>query len=352
MSETMPQLVSGDTILGKMLNELDKNLESSFEELLLTAPPVLRSYVEVARDFVLNAGKRLRPTVLLISYLGYGGKLTDNALLLSAIIELMHNFLLIHDDVIDNSELRRGKPTVHKIYERTVNDEKLGKDLAIVVGDILAFYAFGLLSKLDLTADAYKIVLRFFSECYVLTGYGQMLDILFSGRIRKEMLDSTVPEDISRLKTAYYTFVQPLVLGYTLAGGTDSGEISKLEDVGKCLGMAFQYQDDLFGVFGGERKSINDITEGKFTPLLKTAFTLSQDPVESERVLSILSKRQKTEEDEATVRAFIESSGAIEWLKSEIERFWNEALEGIGKLSMNDEYKSKFIDVLKTTLRR
>lgn len=325
--------------------QFEQRIEKILKELISEAPEQLRDYLQVSKDFVMNSGKRLRPTLLLYSYLGYGGEKTDDAITLAAIVEIMHNFLLIHDDVIDESVLRRGKPTVHVAIGNMLTDEKLGKDIAIVVGDILFFHCMRYLNSLSVDASTFRNLIGAFSKCYSLTGFGQLLDIIYSGRVHEDVINSEIPREICRLKTAYYTFSYPMVFGYLLAGGRDSREESKIIEFGEKIGIAFQYRDDIYGVFGGERKSINDIQEGKFTALLQMA--LKSLPEGRAEIIELINKKKKLPEEIERITKYIRKSGALQKIQKEIELMVEEGLNLLEQLGLSREYKEKVRDLVK-----
>ncbi|ODN31418.1 polyprenyl synthetase family protein [Fervidobacterium thailandense] len=326
---------------------LERRIEKIVQELIIQVPEQLKTYIEVSKEFVMNSGKRLRPTLLLYSYLGYGGRNFEDALTLAAVVEIMHNFLLIHDDVIDDSNFRRGKPTVHVTIGNALRDEKLGKDVAIVIGDILSFHCIRYFALLSVDYLTLRRLIDAFSKCYVLTGFGQLLDIIYSGRIDEGAVDSEVPTEISCLKTAYYTFSYPLVFGYLLTGGNDSEEESRIIKFGEKVGIAFQYRDDIYGVFGGERKSTNDIQEGKFTALLQTALKLL--PEAREEIIGLINRKDKLPEEIERIAEYIRNSGALDVVRKKIESLVSEGLKLLEELKISSEYKEK-IKILVTRI--
>ncbi|MEN3042394.1 MAG: polyprenyl synthetase family protein, partial [Fervidobacterium sp.] len=126
-------------MFGEYIRKIDEEMSRLCAELISLTPNEIKPAAVEFQKFVLRPGKRIRPLLLLLSYTGYNGERTDDAFLLSCLVELMHSFLLIHDDIIDNSDLRRGEPTLHKVYEKLYDSPKLGTDVAIVMGDIVAF---------------------------------------------------------------------------------------------------------------------------------------------------------------------------------------------------------------------
>ncbi|HPZ16903.1 MAG TPA: polyprenyl synthetase family protein [Fervidobacterium sp.] len=331
------------------VEKIDKSIGIIIDELIDISPEHTKHLIEGLKEFVLRPGKRIRPVLLILSYQGYGGSNIDDAILFGSAIEIMHSFLLVHDDIVDESEIRRGEPTLHKLYEGTYKRQKLGKDLALTVGDIVAFYVIRIIGKLDVGVDVLKRLIRVFSDCYVKTGYGQLLDILYSSNIDQDVLRTNIPEEICLLKTAYYTFVYPMLFGYILSG-SEKGEEKKIVSLGEKIGVAFQYRDDLYGIFGGEAKSANDISEGKYTVLVKKAAECLE-PKEQAKFISILNKHDKSESDIKYVKSIIINSGSVEWLKEQITRLVKESIEELDELSIfqdsKQELENTFVEILK-----
>jgi len=158
---------------------------------------------------------------------------------------------------------------------------------------------------------------------------------LYSSNIDENVLKQDIPQKICLLKTAYYTFVYPMLFGYVLSGkGRNIVEEERIASIGEKIGVAFQYRDDLLGAFGGESKSANDIVEGKYTMLVKKAvdsLELSR-PSERRKLVETLNKMEKTQEDIAYVREILLNSGAVDWIKEQISELVN---EGMKKLERN-----------------
>ncbi|MFN3788342.1 MAG: polyprenyl synthetase family protein, partial [Sulfurihydrogenibium azorense] len=241
-------------------------------------------------------------------------EIEKEALKLGAVVEIMHSFLLVHDDIIDNSVLRRGEPTLHKVYESIFNSPKLGIDTAIVVGDLVSFLSVGIISELNVSDETKRELLRSFSNCYVKTCFGQLLDIITSNRINDEYIKSNIPKKISEMKTAYYTFIYPMILGYYLSEKDEKNdkdeksekiekskerelgkfrEIELITNAGLHAGIAFQYKDDIIGVFGGDEKTLNDLSEGKLTSIVKKTYE-NLTGKEKETFIELIKKQEKT----------------------------------------------------------
>lgn len=332
------------------IKKIDESIKSHCEELEDITPTKLKPIVSEFKKFALRPGKRIRPLLLLLSYEGYNGSNIEDALLLASLLEIMHSFLLVHDDVIDNSDLRRGEPTLHKVYEKMYNSSKLGVDIAIVIGDIIAFYIFGIISRLRVAEDTLRRLIYNFSKCYVSTGFGQLLDVVSANRIGEYDITENIPETISEMKTAYYTFVYPMLFGYLLTGKAEKEEIEKIQMLGRLAGIAFQYKDDIIGVFGGDAKTLNDLSEGKFTMLVKRTYELL-DGDRKEIFRERISKSVKSSEDLNVLKKLIIESGSVESVKKDIEKLKHDSLDILETLSICDDQKSYLREIISIVLK-
>src|SRR3989338_5798086 len=225
-----------------MLEQLKKKIDASLANFL---EKVKREYklhlvnpilYESIKEFSLREGKRIRPLLLILSYKGYSPKsvkLTKSFYNAATCIELLHNFMLIHDDIIDRSNLRRGKPTMHKLLEKatkTAEPEKLGSDLAIVIGDIVYASAFDAFLSINEDLRRKERALKYFIQTAVFTAMGEFIDTLHG----VEKISKIKEEDVFlnyTLKTARYTFDCPLVVCAILSGA-DEDDIKNLSRLG------------------------------------------------------------------------------------------------------------------------
>lgn len=207
------------------------------------------SLVDQIAELTLRDGKRLRPFLCWLGYISVGDnlliyrkKIPKNLTLAMMALELFQSFALIHDDIIDEDDLRRGGPTVHEYFKSKAQNAKLkvknpkhfGESMAIIAGDLAFSWALGLLESIDNSK-----VRSLFTQMAEETMIGQGLDVL--------LVQAEVAIDknrINELKTAYYSVVRPLELGAMLAGATDE-VLSVLRKYGLAVGHMFQLRDDL-----------------------------------------------------------------------------------------------------------
>ena len=214
---------------------------------------------QAASYLIVNGGKRLRPYMVFKSCEILGGK-KKSAMPAAAAIEMIHNFTLVHDDIMDNDEMRHGVPTVHK---------KFGIPIAILAGDVLFSKAYLIISKSNLSANASTQLVSKLSEACVDICEGQLLDIKMAES--KKIPSETQYIKMIKKKTAAL-FDVSCSMG-AICAHAKRKDISNLSSFGKNLGIAFQITDDLIGVMGNPRitrKPVgNDLREGKKSlPLL------------------------------------------------------------------------------------
>ncbi|MGO8966798.1 bifunctional (2E,6E)-farnesyl/geranyl diphosphate synthase [Mycobacterium sp.] len=230
-------------------------------------------------EFVVSGGKRLRPA---FAYWGWRAVTSKDAdaemLLLFSALELLHASALVHDDVIDSSATRRGRPTTHMLFAAMHRDrqwrgpaDQFGMSAAILIGDLALAWADDIVAGVDLPHDAYNRVRRVWTDIRTEVLGGQYLDIVAEASADESIAAAMA---VNTYKTASYTVSRPLQLG--AAAAADRPDVHALfHEVGNNLGIAFQLRDDVLGVFGDPavtgKPSGDDLRSGKRTVLLATA---------------------------------------------------------------------------------
>lgn len=225
-------------------------------------------------------GKRLRPRLVIEPYIALGGREFSAAIEVAVAMELLHSALLLHDDVIDGDLDRRGGRNLigrHRDAALAVGlDEtrarRWGESSAIIGGDLLLAAAVQVVALLDLDRDRRARLLRLLDDALLLAAAGEQADVAFSSGVWTPQV-----ADLRRMmrgKTAGYSFEIPLSAAAVLAGAEEA-VIQRLAEIGRGLGVLFQLQDDLLGVFGNEaetgKSTISDLREGKQTLLVAYA---------------------------------------------------------------------------------
>lgn len=305
---------------------------------------------QMTRDYPLRQGKYLRPTLLILTCQALGGKIKD-ALKTAAAIQLSEDWLLIHDDIEDQSLQRRGKPTLHQIY---------GTELAINAGDTLQIIMWKILT------DNVKFLppgktLRILDEFYRTlsrTALGQTIEIKWAQTNKLNLTD----QDwyfICDGKTSYYTAAAPLRLGAIIADANEK-QIDLLTDFGLKLGRCFQLIDDVLDLtsdFRGLKKQTgNDIYEGKRTVLLGHLLRTAKLS-DRKKIIEILAKsrEQKTDQEVRWIIAKMQKYGSFDYARKLAQKFRDEAREifnkKLGFLS-REPARSNFSEIIDFILER
>lgn len=270
-----------------------------------------------------SSGKRLRPLLVLLSAKAVGGKISNfyNAALS---VEMLHNFTLVHDDIMDNADLRRGNLTIHKKYNLNT---------AILAGDILAAVAYEFLLK-DCKVNA-KQALDSFTKGLVEVCEGQSLDTEFETR-----KNVSLPEYIKMIEKKTAALARMCCeLGAHLADGSKN-DIKALSDYGKYLGIAFQIQDDLLDIIADKfefgKRIGGDLMEGKKTFLFIEALEKANGKDKNDLLKVVANKGIKENQIEYYKKLY-EKLGVIEDAKTAIRSYTNKALKSIDKLSNKSE---------------
>ena len=270
-----------------------------------------------------STGKRLRPLLVILSANAVGSK--SNKVYNAAIaVEMLHNFTLVHDDIMDNADLRRGNLTLHKKYNLNT---------AILAGDSLLAVAYEFLLK-DCNTNA-KLALDSFTKGLVEVCEGQSLDTEFE--IRKNVSLDEYIEMISKKTAALAKMC--CELGAYLSGGSKK-DIKALSDYGKYLGIAFQIQDDLLDIIADKaefgKRIGGDLMEGKKTFLFIEALEKAKGKDKID-LLKIIKNKGIRSNQISKYKSLYEKLGVIDDAKSAIINYTNKALRSIDKLSNQKE---------------
>jgi geranylgeranyl diphosphate synthase type I len=310
---------------------------------LLTAlGPELDAFADAAGSFVAG-GKRLRPLFCRAGWVVAGGDADDPRIVgPAAALEWLQGSALVHDDLMDGSDTRRGNPSVHRAFEGRHREESrhgdavaFGRSAAVLLGDLMLSWCDEMFRAPlpDAFPDAswrerLDVALGFLDLCKTEVVAGQLLDVAGQTRAALSVAEAMT---VVRYKAAKYTVERPLHMGAALAGA-DAGLIAGLSAVALPLGEAFQLRDDVLGVFGDPavtgKPAGDDLREGKRTVLVARTAELTDD---SGRQL--LRDALGTDEGVDPVRDLIRSSGALEAVEHDISRLEQQsdtALEALG----------------------
>ncbi len=306
--------------------------------------------VKTIADFTLSGGKRIRPTLVYYGYLASGGKDDEKIIEASMAIELLHSFLLIHDDIIDRDARRHGVATVHERYKKIgqkiapkKDNNHFGNSMALIVGDIASSMANEIMFNAKFSPQTIIQALDKLQKIVYVTIPGEMLDVVMENR------GYATEEEILRMfegKTSRYTFEGPLHLGNILAGGSQDMR-DDFSQYALPLGKAFQIRDDILGVFGDEKKIGkpvgSDIIEGKQTILLIKA--LENGNKEQRKMLKYcLGNKELTKKEIVEFRNIIEITGSLEYCKNLAKKLVAKALSAIQETKFQNQEARKFLE--------
>lgn len=314
-------------------------VEEALAELLTTerarrqaVDPVFAEPLDILGRSLLGGGKRLRPAFTWWGHVAAGGEpASPEVIRAGTAFELLHAFALVHDDVMDDADTRRGQPTPHVEYAAHHDlggwkgeSRRFGDSVAILVGDLAHSYAEAAI--LDLPAPARQV----WSAMQIELMFGQYLDVVGTAR---GLVDARRSRLIARLKSGRYTIEHPLDLGAALAGAPEDGPVrAALAAYGEPLGVAFQLRDDVLGVFGDQSavgKPVGgDLREGKPTPMLALAVDRA-DPA-GRALLERVGTPGLTDDDIAAMVDVLERTGARDDIEDEIDRLVDRAVTVVG----------------------
>ncbi len=305
--------------------------------------------IKSIQKFVLAGGKRLRPALLYHAYLSAGGNKKQAIKEASISIELVHAFLLIHDDIMDNDDKRHGVDTIHKKYEKIAKryfknkDHKhFGQSIAIVVGDLCYTMANKILFNAKFSPEIILKALNRLQNTVYEVIPGQIRDVRlgYKGKAtEKEILR------VQEAKTAYYTFNAPIELGYILAGNENKQDLANFKKYSLVMGKAFQIRDDILGIFGDEKtlgKPVgSDIIEGKQTLLVN--YVLKHGTRDEKKIIKkLLGQENINKKQLSEFRKIIKDSGALRHSQQKGNEMVEIAVKSLEKISFANKKAETF----------
>ena len=286
---------------------------------------------------IAGGGKRLRPLLVLLSAMAVSDK-KIKPYYASAAVELLHNFTLVHDDIMDNADIRRGRPTLHKMYSL---------DTAILVGDSLLSVAYEYLLK-DCNGNA-KEILKAFTQGLVEVCEGQSMDKDFE--LKQKV---SIEEYLLMIKKKTAAMAEMCCkIGAYLGGGTEV-EVKALSKFGKNIGIAFQIQDDLLDISADEKefgKIVGgDLMEGKKTYLFLKALTKAKG--EDKKLLEKVTGRKGIKQNQIKkYKLLYQKLGVMEDSRYEIINYTKKALFSL-KILKNEDDREMFTWLANSLIER
>ena len=279
-------------------------------------------------EYVLAAGgKRIRPSFVLMAYNLFHDDV-DRILPVATALETYHNYTLLHDDLMDKADMRRGRPTVHKKWD---------DNTAILSGDTMLVLAYEHLAKCD--TKYFKPALDLFTETALEVSEGQQFDMEFE--TRNDVAEEEYIEMI-RLKTSVL-LACALKMGALVAGASDA-DANALYAFGEKVGLAFQLQDDLLDVYGDPKvfgKAIGgDITSNKKTFMLINAFNRADTETRAELERWTTATEFDPAEKIAAVTEIYNRLGIDKLAEQRIKEYFEQSRQHLDELSVSDDRKA------------
>lgn len=337
--------------LSNFKEEIDKELEIFLDKEIRRVKekdPFLAEGLVLAKKILLSGGKRLRGALMYYGYFLAGGKDKQEILKASMSFELVHMYLLMHDDVMDRDDVRHGEMTIHKRYEQYAKSlgrkdaDHFGNSIAISLGDMISALGSQCLFFAKFPPEKIVLALQKLQEVIYSTVIGQVKDIRMSCLSDDPHMDDVL--SMYELKTARYTFEGPLTLGIILAGG-DEALLDSVRKYALPLGIAYQIQDDILGIYGDEEKtgkrSGSDIEEGKGTILVAYTF-LHGTERQKEFLRSCLGAPVSKEQLQKIQRMFQEN-GAFSYAQEISKQYIQDGIQAGKKLETKDEHAKEFL---------
>ena len=284
-------------------------------------------------------GKRIRPILMLLAYQMYRDSV-EKILPIASAVEVYHNFTLLHDDLMDNSDLRRNKPTVHNVWNTNT---------AILSGDAMLILSYHLIAQAP--EDKLAAVLNEFNKMTLEICEGQQYDIEFE--TQSDVKAESYLHMIS-LKTAAL-LASSMKIGAILAGASDE-DINHIYDFGLNVGLAFQLQDDYLDVYGDTKvfgkETGDDIVSNKKTYMLIQAIHKAEGETKRELLAWIDADYFDKEEKIKRVKAIYNELGIDKICRSKMESYYAKALESLSLVSASSDRKSLLIDLAGDLMNR
>jgi len=317
---------------------------------------------DALEEFLLDGGKRLRPLFAYAGYLASGKTPTAQEIRAFTSLELLQACALIHDDLMDKSDTRRGKPAIHRHFENLHQSqalhglsEQFGEAAAVLLGDLALVWSDHMLHTSGISSESLFSALSVHDEMRIELMAGQYLDVREAGE-KNPSVDRSLR--IARYKSGKYTIERPLHLGAAIAVAKESERKDLtlvLSSYGLPLGEAFQLRDDLLGIFGDPnttgKPAGDDIREGKRTVLMAMTFERATESAKA-KLSQLLGKEGLTSSEIDLARELITESGSVKVVEDLIEGLLSNALEAASSDEISHSAKELLIFLATSATRR
>jgi geranylgeranyl diphosphate synthase type I len=341
--------------------KVDLVLDAFFEQVIAENKDIDKNITDAiayAQKITMSGGKRARAAFVYYGYIAAGGKERKKITQASISIELIHSFLLMHDDIIDRDSLRHGVKTTHiyyseiaKKYFKNKDCDHFGNSMAIIIGDMLNSLGNRVLFESKFSPELIIKALHRMQDIVSSTIIGETEDVMI------ENFGKATEAEIMKMyknKTAKYTIEGPLHLGAILAGA-DQEFLRSLSAYSIPAGIAFQIQDDILGVFGNINKTGkpvgSDVRQGKQTILVVKALETANS-TQKEIFKKCLGNDALTQSDLEQFRTVIIETGSLEYAQKLARILISEAKQKIDQVAMEEESKEFLVGIADYVLNR
>jgi geranylgeranyl diphosphate synthase type I len=342
-------------------DRVEKALAAFLDEqrtLLVGIDPALADVVDTIQSFVLGGGKRLRPAFAYWGYRGAGGADSDEVMAAVAALEFVQASALIHDDVMDASDTRRGEPAVHRRFERMHIEHDwdgdasaFGAGAAILLGDLCLTWSDELLRRSGLAVPALLRARPVFDLMRTEVIAGQYLDVHAQATADSSLQRAST---VATYKSAKYTVERPLLLGAAIADARPEIKAA-YSAYGLPLGEAFQLRDDILGVFGDPsqtgKPAGDDLREGKRTYLIAAAFAAADKKTKS-RLRAGLGNPDLNAAGVTRLRNIIINTGALDRTEQRITKLTQASLAAVRRVRLAGGARKMLTELAKAATHR
>ncbi|NQU98975.1 polyprenyl synthetase family protein [Candidatus Woesearchaeota archaeon] len=336
----------------KYKQSVDSEIKKFFaEKIKKEKDKSLKKNYKLLQSFVLNGGKRLRPLALMMAYKGVGGK--NNVIRASLSVEFFHNATLIEDDIMDEDEYRRNKPTIYKLlrdeflndygeikYKGSLFDRESSRNAvsnAILLGNILYSVGAECLTKFE--DKKTRRALEIYNEAFIKVNEGQMKDMEFE----KEFVSEEDYIDMAEKKSAY--LVRASVEIGAVLGGASQQQINALSKYAMNVTLAFQIKDDLMDIDPNSKKGHelgSDIKQGKQTMLIIKALELGNKK-DKKKLLKVLGKNNSSKKEIKKTIELLYSTGSVDYCTSFAKNKVKQGKQRLKKANLRKEQENFFL---------
>ncbi len=352
-------LTEYNRIMKKVEKALKQFLEEKSKEL---DNPFLSHFYNEIEKFLFSGGKRIRPILMLLSSAAINPNIDEDGIIRASLsLELLHNASLIHDDIMDNAETRRGVAAFHKTFENyskmnyddeIQNPEDFGVAMGILGGDFLYNVAYNAIHINVFPPEKVLQASLEFNKGFFKVVRGVIIETDFMGKLlisEKEYMEMVAGKTAALFEVA-------TKMGAILAGAQDS-QLEGLENFAKSAGIAFQIVDDIIGTFGDAKKTgkptDSDLKEGKKTLLLIKTLE-NADKYQKDLLTKIVGNRDSNPEEVEQVKNIMVETGALDYSRSQAKILFEDCVKYLNNINppLDEKYKNFLIEIAKMGIQR